>query len=169
MSQDEVPEHEQSLHIVLEEEIPGHAHRTESSLFRKNKKLLVKDHDLPCAAPHCKSKEKREVHHLAEWCGEPWYNMSWLKEVLMKFDVYGFSKMYAHEPIESVDDIRNLIVLCAKCHREDPFSIHYVPFPQWVQQAIVERGHSFEGLKEHLTHHHDGEETVDTEPEDDES
>ena len=156
MSQErDVPEHEQSLHVILEEEIPDHAERKESALFSKNKRLLVKEHDLPCFNPSCKSpKEHREVHHWAEWCGEPWYDFDKLKKFLMGHDVYGFSKMYHDLPITSVDDIRNLVVLCAKCHREDPFAIHRAPWPQHVQQAVVKDGHSFEAVQEHMAKHH---------------
>jgi hypothetical protein len=155
MSDDYVEEHEQVIHIILEEEIPGHDRRVESELFHKNKRLLVHEHDLACFNPSCGSRENREVHHWAEWCGEAWYDMDKLKRFLMGHDVYGFSKMYADRPIESVDDIRNLVVLCSRCHREDPFAIHHAPFPQHIQQAIVKDGHSFIGLKDHLTKHHD--------------
>ena len=147
----DVPEHEQSLHIILEEEIPDHIARTESELFAKNKRLLVHEHDLPCIVPACKTpKENREVHHLCEWSGAPWYDFEYMKILLMQFDVYGFSKMYHDQPIISVDDLRNLAVICSQHHRTAPFAIHRVPFPQWVQEAVVKDGHSFIAVKDHL-------------------
>lgn len=144
-----VGEHEQTIHVVATVELPPHEARTESSLFKKNKRLLVEEHGFGCAAPACGSHDKLEVHHIAEWCGATWYDFDLLKEFLHYIDPYGFSKAYARKPLESVDDIRNLIVLCARCHRERPFAIHKVPFPQFVMQAVVKSGHSFESQEIH--------------------
>lgn len=151
----EVEEHEQSLHIVVVEELPSHEQRTESALFRKNKKLLVKEHELPCWA--CASKDDLQVHHLVEWATWNWIDPEKMKHNLAAIDPYGFSKMLAKEPITSPDDLRNLIVLCQPCHTGKGKGIHFVPLPIWLPQACVQEGHSFENpdLHEELKRRND--------------
>jgi hypothetical protein len=137
-----VKQHEQVLHLVVAEELPPHEKRTESALFRKNKKLLVKDHKLPCFA--CKAKSELQVHHMVEWATWNWIDTNKMVDRLSAFDPYGFSKMYHGKDIESPDDIRNLIVLCQPCHTGAGKGIHFVPLPIWLPQACVQEGHSFE-------------------------
>lgn len=143
MSEKMVPEHEQALHISVEEIIPEHIGRTESALFEKNRRMLVEEHDLPCFAPACATpRESRQVHHLVEWCTWPDIDPERMRTVLEAIDPYGFSKLYRHRPIESPDDARNLIVLCQHHHTGKGFGIHYVPFPIWLPEACVKDGKS---------------------------
>lgn len=143
----EVAAHEQSLHLVVIEELPPHEKRTESQLFKKNRRLLVHDHDLPCWA--CDATDELQVHHLVEWATWNWVDPEKMREKLRAIDPYGFSKMYAKKAIESPDDIRNLIVLCQPCHTGKGKGIHYVPLPIWLPQAVVQDGHSFESPELH--------------------
>jgi hypothetical protein len=133
------PAHEQ--HETLQEDVwvPEHFQRTESFEFRRNKRQLVTKLNLGCWI--CDAKEKREVHHFAcEW--SLWNDMDPAKvlEIAHTFDPYGFAAHNPDAPIESPDDIRNLMVLCEKHHRAPRFGVHTVTFPIWVAQRSVRPG-----------------------------
>ena len=128
-------------HRTLCEDViyPDHPQRTESAEFSHNKRLLVKQLDVPCWI--CGSRENREVHHyFVEWalfedvCPEK------LLDAVHQFDPYGFGKKMADQPIETPDDIRNLLVLCAGHHREVEQGIHVMTHPIWHAQKIVRDG-----------------------------
>ncbi len=116
---------------------PAHEERTESAIFRENKKLLVDELDIPCLI--CGSKEKREVHHIFEWSLFPALDTEKMKSILKIIDFYGYSKQ-DDTPIESPDDKRNLIVLCETHHREENNGIHAISFPIWISQMAVKDG-----------------------------
>lgn len=113
-------------------------------LYHRHRQLLLDERQFPCAAPSCNSTEHLGVFHIANWCGGKWYDYDKLKEFLSFIDPYGFSREMRDEPITSIHDLRNLIVLCKRCHSERPFALTKVPFPQFVMQAVAKKGISFE-------------------------
>jgi hypothetical protein len=131
--------HDQRETITIDVEYPEHAQRTESHEFGVNKRTLVTKLDTPCFC--CGSKDKREVHHMCiEWA--EWENADPAKvfRLVHQFDIYGYAAQLGDKPVESPDDIRNLVVICASCHRGAGLGIHLVPFPNWVSQVAAKAG-----------------------------
>ncbi len=135
----ETPAHEQRETITIDVEYPEHAQRTESAEFSQNKRTLVHKLNTPCFC--CEGLENREVHH---WCIEwaEWENADPTKVLrkMHQMDIYGYAALYGDKPVESPDDIRNLVVICAKCHRGKGTGIHLVPFPNWISQVVAKKG-----------------------------
>ena len=119
--------------------IPQHASRKETPEFRKSKKKLKKDGHDKCWI--CGSKENLQVHHfcceasLSELC-----DFDKLKEVCETFDIYGYGEQMKDIPMTSVDDIRNMMVLCRQHHIDYADGvkngIHDITFPIWISQKI---------------------------------
>ncbi len=119
--------------------IPEHKPRKESTIFRKTKKQLKEDGHFQCWI--CGCTENLHVHHfcceasLSELCD---YNK--LKEVCETFDIYGYGEKMKDIPMTSVDDIRNMMVLCKNHHMDYADGvkngIHDITFPIWVSQKV---------------------------------
>lgn len=147
-------------HTVTEfVEIPDHEQRTESAEFRKNKRLMVKQLDLPCFI--CGSRDAREVHHLHEWALWGALDPEKVLDTLHVFDPYGYTHKMGETPIESPDDVRNLLVLCGHCeidgvpvpgghHRGVDAGVHDLTFPTWIAQRAVKVGMSITKAVQHV-------------------
>lgn len=141
--------HEQSERLTQDVVYPAHEDRTESAEFRKNKRLLVKQLDVPCWI--CGSRESREVHHLFEWSLFPALDAEKMLDTLHVFDPYGYTHKMGEQPIESPDDIRNLVVLCGHHevggvavpgghHRGVNLGVHEITLPIWLALRAVKPG-----------------------------
>ena len=139
MSVEQVHEEADSVREVVE--FPGHEARTELSEFRKNKRILVRQLELPCWI--CGSRDAREVHHLHEWSLWPALDHEKVLDTLHVFDPYGYTHQMGEQPIESPDDIRNLLVLCGHHeisgvpvpgghHRGVDLGAHDLTMPTWL-------------------------------------
>jgi len=141
-----VAEHEEKIHLLEVVVTPGHDDRAESAEFRKSKKRLEEDGHMECWI--CGSKEKLQVHHfLAEWSLAKLVSRKKLKALCELFDIYGYGKLMKDIALKSVDDIRQMMVLCQECHtgvdQEDGSSgigIHDLPFPAWIIQKVCKDG-----------------------------
>ena len=152
-------EHEQKHTITEFIEYPDHDKRTESSEFRKNKRILVRQLDLPCWV--CGCRDAREVHHLHEWALWGALDHEKVLDTLHVFDPYGFTHKIGEQSIETPDDIRNLLVLCGS-HTIDGVAIpgghhcgvdigvHDLTFPIWIAQRAVKDGVSITKAVEHV-------------------
>ena len=133
------PAHEQVETLRVDVEYPAHPPRTESAEFAANKRTLVTKLDTPCFC--CGGKDHREVHHMViEWA--EWDNADPAKvaQKCHQFDIYGYAAQLGDKPVTSPDDIRNLVVICAACHRGAGTGIHLVPFPNWISQVVARDG-----------------------------
>lgn len=143
---DTVAEHleQRTLHDFVID--PDHDQRTESPDFRKSKKRLKEDGHFKCYI--CGSDKDLQVHHRA---GEYMFNniidFGLLKEFCEEWDVYGYGKLLKHKPIENVDDIRNMLVLCQPHHTGVDHidggggtGIHALTFPSWIMQKLALKG-----------------------------
>lgn len=146
-----VKQHEQAGRIEEYIIYPEHSQRTESELFKKNKDKLIKELNLPCFKCASKSNsilpseayEHREVHHwLVEWATFNAVDPKKVQHLLDSgfFDPYGFAVKMKGESFESPDDIRNLLVLCAKHHRESGVGIHHSSAPEWLSDLVAKDG-----------------------------
>ncbi len=143
--------HEQKHSITEFVVYEDHEKRTESALFRKNKRVMVRQLDLPCWI--CRSRDHREVHHIHEWALWPSLDPELVLDTLHVFDPYGYTHQLGDVPIETPDDIRNLLVLCGHCeidgvsvpggcHRGVDAGVHELTFPVWIARRSVRAGMS---------------------------
>lgn len=141
--------HETKRTLTEEVIVPDHPPRTESAAFRSCVRILVRQLDLPCWI--CGSRDKREVHHLHEWSLWGALDPEKVLDTLHVFDPYGYTHKMGEQPIETPDDIRNMLVLCGECelegvtvpgghHRGLDAGIHAMTFPIWVAQRSVKPG-----------------------------
>ena len=142
VTQVHVPAHEHEVKRTIHEDIeyPDHEKRTESSEFNRNKRLMVKQLDLPCWI--CGSKDAREVHHIHEWSLWAALDQDKVLSSLHAFDPYGYTHTAGDKPIESPDDIRNLVVLCEMHHRGENTGVHDLTMPIFFPQRAVKEGMS---------------------------
>lgn len=117
---------------------PAHETRTESAEFRANKRRLVKQLDIGCWI--CGSKENREVHHIHEWSLWNALDPEKVLNSLHAFDPYGYTHAGGDKPIESPDDLRNLVVICEVHHRGIGTGVHALTMPIWLPQRAVKKG-----------------------------
>lgn len=124
---------------------PEHVKRKESKEFKAAKKRLKEDGHYQCWV--CGSTEKLQVHHyLAEWSLEADVDFQKLKELAEIFDIYGYGRLLRNKPITTVDDIRNMMVLCQEHHTGGTTDgsangIHNITFPAWIMQKICKDGY----------------------------
>ena len=118
---------------------PDHAQRKESAQFRKSKERLKEDGHYHCYV--CGSTGNLQVHHrAAEWMFDNVVDYAKLKEFCEEWDIYGYGRLLKSRPIESVDDIRNQMVLCLKHHVGKGTGIHEMSFPAWIIQKLAKAG-----------------------------
>ena len=124
--------------------IPQHAKRDESSRFKRSKARLRKDGHYQCWV--CGSTEELQVHHYGcSWSLSACCDFEKLKAFCEEWDVYGYGKLLKDKPMDSVDDIRNLLVLCREHHNSGASDgvangIHNISFPAWVSQKVCIKG-----------------------------
>ena len=115
--------------------VPGHEKRTESAEFRAAKERLKADGHHVCYV--CGSPDDIQIHHYGcEWSLAGDCDFDKLKAFLLKWDAYGYSNLLQHQPLSSVDDVRNMMALCREHHVQADTGIHEVSFPVWIIQLI---------------------------------
>ena len=123
---------------------PEHDERKESSVFKKTKKRLKKDGHYKCYI--CGSTEELQVHHYGgEWALSEVLDLNKLKSFLEEWDVYGYGRLLRDVPLDSVDDVRNPMVLCQEHHTGgmkdgSANGVHNITFPAWISQKLVKDG-----------------------------
>jgi len=138
------PAHEQLESLRVDVEYPEHTERAvaSSAEFDANKHRLIRKMGLGCWK--CGGHDHLEVHHfIIEW--SEWNNADPVRvlRVMHQFDPYGFAAdgMKAGDPVPATaDDLRNLMVLCASCHRGAGLGIHQVPVPFWFADLVKRDG-----------------------------
>jgi hypothetical protein len=140
------PSHEQKDTIHEDVLYPEHVQRTASAEFERNRHTLLKKLGLKCwmcdpdSPLKCSVEKPLEVHHLHEWALWPDLDPEKVADALMVFDPYGFSHQMHGKPVESPDDIRNLLVLCETHHRGIDTGVHKLTFPIWLPQRAAKPG-----------------------------
>lgn len=127
--------------------VPEHEERTTSKEFVNSRKRLKEDGHYQCWI--CGTTEDLHVHHfLCEYSLSNMCNYDELKKACEKFDIYGYGKLLQNKPITSVDDIRNMMVLCQEHHTGgvtkdgSANGIHNLSFPVWVSQKICSKNNT---------------------------
>lgn len=135
-----IEEHVESINLKDIIIVHGHDDRTNSTEFHHNVEKLKADGYGQCFV--CGSTGNLQVHHfLAEWSEGDVIDFEKLKVLGETFDVYGYAAKRKDVPITSVDDIRNLMVLCQEHHtgtnsvEGNPTGIHNLVFPFWLAQC----------------------------------
>jgi hypothetical protein len=135
-----VNEHVEKLNINVEMVTPAHVDRSASPEFRHSVKRLKDDGHYKCWI--CGTTEDLQVHHFGcEWSESNDCDMDELGQVLLALDVYGYNHA-DNSPIETVDDVRCMMVLCQTHHTgvdhvtKTGTGIHNTPFPFWLMQRV---------------------------------
>lgn len=138
--------HEESRKIFESVVTPEHETRTASAEFMKSKEKLKEDGHYQCWV--CGSTKNLQVHHYAaEWSLADCVDFNKLKAFCEEWDPYGYGKLLKDTPINSVDDIRNLLVLCQAHHtgvnhenENSGTGIHSLSFSAFIIQKIAKDG-----------------------------
>ncbi len=140
-----IPAHTITRHLIETVNDPAHVARTESATFRASKARLQQDGHYRCYI--CGTTAHIQIHHYgAEWMFAPVVDFTALQAFLLEWDVYGYSRLLQHQPLTSVDDVRNCMALCQEHHLSGPTDgaangIHDITFPAWISQKFVQSGH----------------------------
>ena len=141
----EVAEHVERLSLTEIMITPEHEKRKESKLFKESKKRLKADGHYRCYICGCEdSKEnKLQAHHYgAEWSMSSIVDYQKLKLFCEEWDLYGYGRLMKNILMDSPDDVRNFMILCANHHVEinktanNPTSIHHMTFPYFIMQKL---------------------------------
>lgn len=124
---------------------PRHKRRTRSSLFVKNRDYLIDDLKTTCWI--CESNKNLEAHHLHEWSLWNLLDQDKVLETLRLIDPYGFTRKDPNTPIESPDDLRNLMILCRECHRGKFKGVHDLTFAIWLARRSVKEDKKIVDMK----------------------
>lgn len=125
---------------------PDHDERTESSEFREAKLRLHTDGHMKCYV--CGTEDNLQVHHRAgEYMFANVIDLDRLKEFCEEWDVYGYGRLLRHQPLTTVDDVRNMLVLCQPHHTGVDHKdggggtgIHMLSFSSWIMQKLAKEG-----------------------------
>lgn len=124
--------------------VHDHDERKESAEFRKTKARLKKDGHYRCWV--CGSTEDLQAHHFGcEWSLQDQCDFEKLKAFCEEWDPYGYGRLLRNQPITSVDDIRNVLMLCREHHLSGDIDgvangIHDITFPIWISQKLAKEG-----------------------------
>jgi hypothetical protein len=116
--------------------IPGHALRVETDVFRATKKHLIEELDTPCWI--CGSKNNRQVHHFKLEASLA-NAADWTKVKALYPDFPAWSKIDSNDETTFkyfVDSVYNMMVLCQTHHVSRSQGIHCIPMPCWSFQKI---------------------------------
>lgn len=110
----DVKEHIITRHLLSASVDPAHAHRRNTPGFRATKRRLKADGHWRCNV--CGTTDQLEVHHRIEYHWAPIVDCAKLKTWCEANDLYGYGRLLQHQPITSIDDVRNMRVLCRAHH-----------------------------------------------------
>lgn len=123
---------------------PAHGDR-DTTAFRHSVQRLKDDGHYQCFVSG--KRDNLQVHHICEFSLEHCFDFEKVKAFLLKHDIYGYSRLLVNTPIESVDDVRNLMVLNQDYHtgvdKENGSSgigIHDTTWPIFVAQCVCKDG-----------------------------
>ncbi len=146
-------EHLDKRTLTEEVLVADHPPRKASAEFERNRVLLLVQNGKRCwiCDQPGQPGAPLEVHHLHEWSLWPSLDPAKVLQTLHCFDPYGYTEKLGDAPIDSPDDIRNLLVLCASCeiegkaiagghHRGVDAGVHAVTWPIWLAQRAVRAG-----------------------------
>ncbi len=150
-------EHLDKRTLVEEVLVADHPPRKASAEFERNRAVLLLKDPRSAVCWVCGNAGSKaaplEVHHLHEWSLWPSLDPVMVLSTLHCFDPYGYTEKQGAQPIDSPDDIRNLLVLCSSCelegrtvagghHRGVDVGVHAITWPIWLAQRAVKAGAS---------------------------
>lgn len=116
-----VAAHDQVRKLIEVIHYPDHEPRHESAEFREVKRKLHAQ-GAKCYIDNGFCEGPIQIHHIIEWATQN--EVDWEK---VKKD-----RGYDH-----VDDIKNMMPLCAKHHQWVGFGIHEITYPAWILQKYM--------------------------------
>lgn len=141
----DVAEHVESINLKVIEIVPGHPQRTATPEFNQSVAILKKDGHNECWL--CGSTSNLQVHHfIGEDCQNNLVDMTKAECKALALDPYGYNRTGDGSPFATVDDYRNMMVLCQPHHTGvnpvagNPTGIHNTPFAEWILQGVCKDG-----------------------------
>jgi hypothetical protein len=154
MSVDQI--HEMKEMLTVDVNIPGHAPRTTTALFRKSRLHLLERDGGVCWVCGCTADETGhplEAHHypiersFAEMVD--WAEGSQIRKDFPKF---GWGSFDEADPYSFVDDMNvNGRLLCKAHHVGKDEGVHELPEPVWLAQRYGKEGYVFSDVE--IIHH----------------
>lgn len=116
---------------------PAHAPRVETEAYRRARHFLIEEQDRPCTicgARRSAGAELEAHHHPIERS---------LVEACDPVKVHAdFPQVYDRETLEAfADSPANLIILCARHHRDPECGIHHLTAPDFIAQKYLRTGY----------------------------
>lgn len=114
---------------------PDHPRRQATELYRHNHHQLIVVQKQGCWI--CGTHNNLETHHFyVEWALADAVDWDEFQKAHPQFDF----TPYKSAPSAWVDDIKNLLVLCATHHRYRNHGIHMMDYPRWRAQRFIKKG-----------------------------
>jgi hypothetical protein len=140
--------HEEKLTLSVDIEIPGHAARITTPLFRHSKVALMASQHPPrcwiCEQTEAELGAPLEAHHVGvERCfAEGEIDWEKVKVDFPNFDWANFDP--TTDPYKFVDDMTQQgLLLCKPHHTGKDEGIHNLPYPLWRMQRYLKNGVRF--------------------------
>jgi hypothetical protein len=152
--------HEQSTTLHVEVNIPGHAPRTETSLFEHTRKeLITKEVGCwVCGAQNVKEAPLEAHHFPVERSLATGWNWDQFKADCLaglwgpNAKAFDWASFDPKDPYAFVDNMLvNGLLLCKKHHTGNDTGIHTMPHPLWVWQRYAPDGYDLSSVE--VIHH----------------
>ena len=155
--------HEEKETLSIDVELPGHAPRTETSLFERTKKELHARENgrcFLCGQTEVETGMPHEAHHhpVERSLATAWDWPRFIRDCqagawgphAQSFDWASFDPV--SDPYKFVDDMTaNGLLLCKHEHTGADAGIHSIPFPLWIWRRYAPQGYAMTPT-EHLKH-----------------
>lgn len=141
--------HEEKNTFHVDVNIPGHAPRTTTALFRKSRLHLI-ERDKGCWVCGRNAEESGyplEAHHSGIERSFATAPIDW-SIVKKDYPDFAWDAFDESRPLDFVDDmIGQGMVLCKDHHTHPETGIHVVPWPIFVMQRYLKAGYKFNDLE----------------------
>ena len=154
--------HEEKNTFTVDVNIPGHAPRTTTSLFKKSRLHLLERVGGRCWVCNCTAEETGhplESHHFPiERSFAEMVDWSVGSQIRKDFPGFGWGSFDESDPYTFVDDQNvNGRILCKLHHVGKDAGVHCLPEPVWLAQRYGKEGYKFSDVE---IIHHDNTEAI---------
>lgn len=149
MSTNEI--HEEKNTFQVDVNIPGHAARVTTPLFRKSRLHLI-GRDKGCWVCGCTAAPLEAHHYPIERSFAEMIDWSPGSQIRKDFPNFGWGSFDESDPYSFVDDMNvNGRLLCKAHHIGKDEGVHALPEPVWTAQRYGKEGYRFSAIE--IIHH----------------
>ena len=146
--------HEEKNTFTVDVNIPGHAARVTTALFRKSRLHLLERDGGRCWVCNCTAEESGhplEAHHSGIERSFATAEIDW-NIVKKDFPHFAWETFDESQPMDFVDDMLGQgMLLCKEHHTHPETGIHVLPWPIFIMQRYLKPGYKFNDLE--IIHH----------------